>query len=235
MTTTSPQIPLIHPRLPLLARTTGLTLMVVFGLIVIASALPITPRSIPWAGLVSNRIIDATSLALVGVALLRFATLLEPQPEPKAGRQQALSWARRRDQALGLARLGMVGLALLAIGQIPLFMVSVNALDRESNARSAQLSQGLAQAEQLVRRAPADQLQQQWQQQNPAAAPQLFNAQTQRQALLKQIQGQQRQAGITIKKRTDELRFQLVRDIVRNVLIGLTYCAAFLVLSGRSG
>ena len=48
---------------------------------------------------------------------------------------------------------------MLAIGQIPLFLVSVNALDREASARSSRLSQRLSQAEQLIRRALAGQIQ----------------------------------------------------------------------------
>mgnify|MGYP006878993586 CR=1 FL=1 len=155
----SQQIQLLHPRLPLLARATGLTLVVVFALLVISAALPFSFRSSAWAAQLSSRIIDATSLGFVGVALLRFATLLETEPDLAAGRREALRWARRRDQALGLARLGVIGLAVLAIGQIPLFLVSVNALDREASARSSRLSQRLSQAEQLIRRAPAGQIQ----------------------------------------------------------------------------
>lgn len=41
----SPQIQLLHPRLPLLARATGLTLVVVFALFVISTALPFGFRS----------------------------------------------------------------------------------------------------------------------------------------------------------------------------------------------
>lgn len=100
------QIHLLHPRLPLLVRATGLTLVVVFALFVISAALPFSFRSSAWAAQLTSRIIDATSLGFVGVALLRFATLLEPWPDPAAGRREALRWARRRNQALGLARLG---------------------------------------------------------------------------------------------------------------------------------
>jgi len=49
MPASSPQIQLLHPRLPLLARATGLTLVVVFALLVLAAALPFNPRSIAWA------------------------------------------------------------------------------------------------------------------------------------------------------------------------------------------
>ena len=230
----SPQIQLLHPRLPLLTRATGLTLVVVFALVVISAALPFSLRSSAWAAQLSSRIIDAASLGFVGVALLRFATLLETEPDRAAGRREALRWARRRDQALGLARLGVIGLALLAIGQIPLFMISVNALDREASARSSQLSQRLSQTEQLIRRAPAGQIQQQWQLENPAAAPELSDPQAQRQALLDQIQNQQQQAGVTVRKRADQLRFELVRNSLRTLLIALAYLAGFLVLCGRS-
>lgn len=86
----SPQIQLLHPRLPLLTRATGLTLVVVFALVVISAALPFSLRSSAWAAQLSSRIIDAASLGFVGGALLRFATLLEPEPDLAAGRREAL-------------------------------------------------------------------------------------------------------------------------------------------------
>jgi len=170
----------------------------------------------------------------VGVALLRFGTLLEPEPDLQDGRREALRWARRRDQALGLARLGVIGLALLAIGQIPLFMLSVNDLDRQASARSSQLSQRLAQTEQLIRQAPVGQIQQHWQRLNPATAPALSDPQAQRQALLNLAENQQQQAGVSVQKRADQLRFELVRNTLRTLLIALAYLAGFRVLCGRS-
>jgi hypothetical protein len=230
----SPPIQLNHPRIPLLARATGLTLVVVFALLVLAAALPFNPRSIAWAAQLASRIVDATSLGFVGVALLRFGTLLEPEPDLAAGRREALRWARRRNQALGLARLGVIGLALLAIGQIPLFMLSVNDLDRQASARSSQLSQRLAQTEQLIRQAPVGQIQQHWQRLNPATAPALSDPQAQRQALLNLAENQQQQAGVSVQKRADQLRFELVRNSLRTLLIALAYLAGFRVLCGRS-
>ncbi len=82
--------------------------------------------------------------------------------------------------------------------------------------------------------APAGQIQQQWQLENPAAAPELSDPQAQRQALLDQIQNQQQQAGVTVRKRADQLRFELVRNSLRTLLIALAYLAGFLVLCGRS-
>jgi hypothetical protein len=77
----------------------------------------------------------------VGVALLRFGTLLEPEPDLQDGRREALRWARRRDQALGLARLGVIGLALLAIGQIPCSCsASTTSTDRPAPAHPSSAS-----------------------------------------------------------------------------------------------
>jgi hypothetical protein len=56
----------------------------------------------------------------------------------------------------------------------------------------------------------------------------------QRQGLLDQIQNQQQQAGVTVRKRADQLRFELVRNSLRTLLIALAYLAGFLVLCGRS-
>lgn len=87
-----PPIQLNHPRIPLLARATGLTLVVVFALLVIAAALPFSLRSSAWG---ASRTIDAASLGCVGVTLLRFATLLESEPHLAAGRREALRCAGR--------------------------------------------------------------------------------------------------------------------------------------------
>jgi hypothetical protein len=45
---------------------------------------------------------------------------------------------------------------------------------------------------------------------------------------------QQQQAGVTVRKRADQLRFELVRNSLRTFLIALAYLAGFLVLCGRS-
>lgn len=133
MPSPQPPIQLNHPRIPLLARATGLTLVVVFALLVLAAALPFNPQSSAW------------------VALLRFGTLLEPEPDLQDGRREALRWARRRDQAL-----------------------------------------------------------------------------------LNLAENQQQQAGVSVQKRADQLRFELVRNTLRTLLIALAYLAGFRVLCGRS-
>lgn len=45
LATQQTQIQLLHPRLPLLARATGLTFVVMFALVVISAALPFSLRS----------------------------------------------------------------------------------------------------------------------------------------------------------------------------------------------
>ena len=113
-------------------------------------------------------------------------------------------------------------------------MLSVNDLDRQASARSSQLSQRLAQTEQLIRQAPVGQIQQHWQRLNPATAPALSDPQAQRQALLNLAENQQQQAGVSVQKRADQLRFELVRNSLRTLLIALAYLAGFRVLCGRS-
>jgi hypothetical protein len=113
-------------------------------------------------------------------------------------------------------------------------MLSVNDLDRQASARSSQLSQRLAQTEQLIRQAPVGQIQQQWQLLNPATAPALSDPQAQRQALLNLAENEKQQAGVSVQKRADQLRFELVRNTLRTLLIALAYLAGFRVLCGRS-
>ena len=105
------------PQLPMLARAGGRTLNLDLLVLVLVQAAPLSLqlRSLAWVTQISSRIIDTASFPLPGVGLLRFATILEPSPDPHTRRREALAWAHRRDLVVHLVWLDVVSLFLLAV------------------------------------------------------------------------------------------------------------------------
>jgi len=148
---------------PLLARACGRTLLLAFLVLVITAAVPFQPRSLAWASQLSGRIVDTASFPLLGVALLRLASLLQPEPDPLSEPTEAMALALERDGALRLCRLGVISLGLLAVWQIPLLFGSFTTMDQQGVARSSELNQRIGQGEQTIRKAPPAEIQREWQ------------------------------------------------------------------------
>lgn len=229
----------LNPKVPLLVRACGRTLLLAFVVVILASALPIDVRSVPWGTQLSNRIVDAASLPLLGVALLRLANLLQAEPDPRSERQEALTLARQKDLAYKLCRAGVISLALLAVWQIPLLFSNIAQLDQRNQARSGQLSERINQGEQTIRQAPAALIQREWQRLRAAGAPGLSadirDPEQQRQLLLKALEKQQQLLGRTIGNREDQGRFLLVRNSLRVIALCGIYSTGFLAIGTRRG
>jgi hypothetical protein len=232
----SPHLPL-NPQVPLVVRACGRTLIIAFLVLVIVAVLPFQPRSLAWASQISSRIIDTASFALLGVALLRLASFLLPEPDPLSEPRQAMALARQRDGALRLCRLGAISLGLLAIWQIPLLLGSITSLEQQNLARSNQLKQQLSQGEQTIREAPPAVIQREWQRLSAAGAPgisqEIRDPEQQRQLLLEQLEQQQQQLGRTISNQDGQGRFALVRNILRNLALCAVYIGGFLAIGRR--
>jgi len=153
----------LNPRVPLLARACGRTLLLAFLVLVITAAVPFQPRSLTWASQLSGRIVDTASFPLLGVALLQLATLLQPEPDPLSEPREAMALSRQRNGALRLCRLGVISLGLLAVWQIPLLFGSFTTMDQQGVARSSELNQRIGQGEQTIRKAPPAEIQREWQ------------------------------------------------------------------------
>jgi len=205
----------LNPQVPLVVRACGRTLIIAFLVLVIVAVLPFQPRSLAWASQISSRIIDTASFALLGVALLRLASFLLPEPDPLSEPRQAMALARQRDGALRLCRLGAISLSLLAIWQIPLLLGSITSLEQQNLARSNQLKQQLSQGEQTIREAPPAVIQREWQR------------------LLEQLEQQQQQLGRTISNQDGQGRFALMRNILRNLALCAVYIGGFLAIGRR--
>jgi hypothetical protein len=239
MPSSSTTPPALNPKVPMLVRACGRTLLLAFVVVILASVLPIDVRSLPWGTQLSNRIVDAASLPLLGVALLRLAGFLQAEPDPRSERQEALTLARQKDLALKLCRAGVISLALLAVWQIPLLFGSIAQLDQQNQARSGQLNQRINQGEQTIRQAPAAVIQREWQRLTAAGAPglsaEIRDPEQQRQLLLKALEKQQQQLGRTIGTREGQGRFLLVRNSLRVLALCGVYITGFLAIGTRRG
>lgn len=236
--------PALDPKVLMLARVCGRTLLLAFLVVILASVLPIELRSVAWGTQLTSRIVDAASFPLLGVALLRLATLLQKEPNPRNPRdeyeqsvlrKEAKALAKQKDVVLLLCRSSVVVLALVAVWQIPLLFGGIAVLDQQNQARSGQLNQRISQGEQTIRQAPAAAIQREWQRLSAAGAPgissDIRDPEKQRELLLKQLERQQQQLGRTIGSRDGQGRFLVVRNSLRIMALCAAYITGFLGLS----
>jgi hypothetical protein len=228
-------LPLVlNPQVPRVVRACGRTLMLAFLVLVIAAALPLQPRSLAWATQFSSRIIDTASFPLLGVALLRLASVLQPEPDPFSEPREARALVRQRNGALRLCRLGAISLLLLALWQVPLLIGSVTSLDQQNALRARELNQRISQGEQSIRQAPPAENQREWQRLSAAGAPgisaEISDPQLQRQILLAQLEQEQKQLGNPIGIQDGQSRFVVLRNGLRNLALCAVYIAGFLAM-----
>lgn len=219
-----------------LARICGHTLLLVFGVSVVFALFPLDLRSSIWGTQLSSRIIDGTSLALVGVALLCAAVLLQPIPENpnSSSRNQVKLLARQRAGALRLCRVGVISLALLAVWQLLLLVGNTAQINQRNLSQAKQISPAIQQAEQFIRQASASELEQPWQRFLSAGAPGMkqpvSSTEQKRQLLLSALKAQQRQMDLNISSRGDQARLTLVLDTLRRVALCFIYGSGFFFL-----
>jgi hypothetical protein len=228
----------IDPHLAMLARVSGRTLLIIFLVVVTSSAVPFYPRSFEWGNQFSNRIVETTSFAFVGVAFLRFASVLVPSPDPIEEPRQAMQLARQRDGAIRLCRLGIISLLLLSFWQVVLLLQGVSRIDQQRTSLSKQLGQRISQTEQSIRQAPAGVVEQEWQRfqaaQPQGVAPQgISGTEQQRQALIKTLEAEQKQIGLNVSKQVGETLFGVVITTLRRLALCMAFILGFQAMSRR--
>lgn len=229
------------PRLAMLLWVCGKTLILVFVIIVMTTMLPLRQPSVEWGTQLSSRIIDAAFLPLIGVALLRVGSLLQPWPDASADPAIAVRHARRRHSALQFTRRGALSLSLLAVWHVPLFLGSVTLIDQRNAAETLALSHRLQRDELTIRQASAAEIQRRWQELSHSEdgqlptdiRPGISNPEEQREALISQIQTQQLESSRNASRRGNEARSALVHNALRNLILCLAYVAGFLALGRR--
>ncbi|MCX5945874.1 MAG: hypothetical protein NTZ53_11370 [Cyanobacteria bacterium] len=229
----------------MIARTTGGALLFAF-IVTIGSALfPLELGSPEWGRRLSTLIVDASSLPLVSVALLRYAASLElnaasensdygpdrsdPDGSPYDNRGLFPSPAERTVHRL--AQAGFIGLLLLAIWQVMLWFGSLTLIDGQDLARFNQVQAQSKALEQQLKQAPPGALEQAWRQSQGASAPSLDSPlptpQVQRQEILARLKVEQAKAVESGSEAVNRARFGLTRDSLRIILMAVIYAWAF--------
>lgn len=244
-----------------LARQSGVALLAIFIVTVIAGSLPLTPQNPEWGIRLSNLVVSAASLPLIGLLLLRAsshqALMAVPeevdldyarkflkqgaQAEPLKHRSKSLQGAVRalRGQmkiarvALGLA----IAMALIVLVQFVLWFTSFNLVERQGLQRLAQIEQRQQTIRSSIQNATPEALNQLNRNQAavvPAAGSP--DAATARQPiskdiLLKRLDGEQEGLRKQSIEQTDRIKFAVSKDLARNIMVALIFGWAFYGLS----
>lgn len=209
----------------------GWALFVVFLTTVIASSLPLQVVNPGWGSKLSRLIVDASSLPLVGMCLIRYSIYLQGlSPKAQADRLQ-----RAKLRISRLAGAGTISLVLLAAWQVALFVMILPGVEQQFSSARGRLMQRSDAIEQALSEALPDQIQQGWEQLRrvspqspPLTAPLVdLSIEDQREALLSRAKAESKDAVTSLKQQADAARFQLGRDLLRVLLVALIYAWAF--------
>lgn len=215
----------------MLARACGRILLLVFLVNVVLILFPLNLSSPEWGIQLSSRIVDTSSLPLVGVAMLCAAAFSQPMPDPETAPLAAMTLDSRRAFMLQCCLLGAIGLLLLAVWQLPLLLGSTGLINQRSLGQASGVSPLLREAEQSIRQASAIDLEQRWQQFIAAGAPGLTqpvrSTEQKRQALLAGLRLEQQQVERSISAQGMQARFAIVRETLRRIALCLIYATGF--------
>jgi hypothetical protein len=237
--------------------TAGWALFTVFVLTVIGGLLPLQLRNLAWSQNISRLIVDAGSLALVGLCLVRYGSYLRSRDLPARqssarpsgftksssgqNNQRALPLDQSARDRLAMERnklwvrrmaiAGALGMLLLAPLQVVIFMRGAAALDLEFTKATLQQRQQFQQLESALRDAPAERLRQGWIQLkklDPANLPAtLPTPASQLDDLIAEANRNRDSSLQTLRGQASSARFALGRDSLRVLLASLVYGWAF--------
>lgn len=233
--------------------TAGWALFTVFVFTVLGGLLPLQPRNLAWSQNLSRLVVDAGSLALVGLVLVRCGSYLRSLDLPRSSQSSSSSKSssRKASRALPLdqsakdktamernkrwvrrfAIAGALGMLLLAPLQVVNFLRGASILDREFTQATLQQRQQFQQLEMALQDAPAERLRQGWielKKLDPANLPATLPAPaTQLDDLLAEASRSRDSAQRNLNQQVSTSRFVLGRDSLRVLLAALVYSWAF--------
>jgi hypothetical protein len=242
-------------------RNCGRALLGVFVITVIGVLLPLDLKSPGWGIRLSTIVIDAASLPLVGLLLMRYAVHLEVESANAFQQQETqtdsnwsalddeepfdpleaddeLSRLTATDPYKGVRKLAFIGftlLILLAIWQFFLAMRSLDLIDRQDITIYRQIDARFENIEKNISNAPPEAIAKAWGQSQNLESPGIPTSQkdslSQRREILNQIEGQKLQAYENLVSQKSKNQFNLSRDIVRVILMAIIYGWAFYGIS----
>lgn len=209
----------------------GWALFIVFLITVIASSLPLQVVNPGWGSNLSRLIVDAASLPLVGLCLIRYSVYLQSL-SPNAQEQRL---RRAKLQINRLAGAGTIALVFLAVWQVALCLQALPGVERQFSSARGELWQRSDAIEKALSEALPAQIQQGFEQfrraspqSQPLSAPLVDpSIEEQREELLSRAKAESKEAVTSLKQQADAARFQLGRDLLRVLLVALVYAWAF--------
>jgi hypothetical protein len=215
----------------------------------IATALfPLELRSPEWGRRLSTLIVDASSLPLVGLALLRYIAYTEKTSDlgpassdpggppssvdpPKGGSKARRNPFKFQFSIGKAAYAGFVGLVLLAIWQVILWVTALDGLESQGLRATVRIQSQSKAMEVRFNRAPEDEIEQAWANLETSKAPSLGDpapsAEVKRKDVLARIKIEEKLALKSADEAVNKQKFALTRDIVRITLIAIIYAWAF--------
>ena len=230
------------------ARITGRALFFAFVATIAAALFPLELRSPEWGRRLSTLIVDASSLPLVGLALLRYIAYTEKSSglgpassdqggdsqsgdDPKGGIKARLNPFKFQFSIGKAAYAGFVGLVLLAIWQVLLWVTALDGIDSQGLQATVRIQRQSKSMEARLARASEAEIEQAWLNLQTTKAPSLGDPIPGPEAKLKQVMSSLKSEERLAFKNADDTanrqKFALTRDTLRIILLALIYAWAF--------
>ena len=229
-------------------RITGRALFFAFVATIAAALFPLELASPEWGRRLSTLIVDASSLPLVGLALLRYLAHSEktsglgPASSDQGGRSQSGDPPQGGIQArlnpfkfqfsIGKAAYaGFIGLVLLAIWQVLLWVTALDGIDSQGLQATVRI-QGQSKAmEARLARASEAEIEQAWLNLQTTKAPSfgdpILSPEAKRKQVMSSLKSEERLAFKNADDTANRQKFALTRDTLRIILLALIYAWAF--------
>ena len=231
------------------ARITGRALLWAFIATIAAALFPLELGSPEWGRRLSTLIVDASSLPLVGLALLRYLAYLEKSSglvgtascdqggdsqsgdHPSGGMKARLNPFQFQFSIGKAAYAGFVGLVLLAIWQMLLWVTALDGIDSQGLQATVRIQgQSKVMAERLARASEAE-IEQAWLNLQTTKAPSLGDPisgpEAKRKQVMSSLKSEERLAFKNADDTANRQKFALTRDTLRIILLALIYAWAF--------
>jgi hypothetical protein len=238
-----------------LVRNCGLVLIGVFLVTIVAILLPLDLSSANWGLQLSTLVVDAASLPLVGLLLLRYGAHLDAESAKALSLQQVAPTSVGSamdgesdpiavdpeflrmitpDPIQGLRNFAFVGfvlLLLLGVWQFFLLFSSVDLLDKQNLAVSTQVDERFGALERQINSAPAEEISKSWSQfqkeQDVATSMSKGDPDAQRSEILNKVKQQKLEAFNEVNDKKGMQLANLVRGILRVALMSIIYAWGF--------
>jgi hypothetical protein len=229
-------------------RITGRALLFAFVATIAAALFPLELGSSEWGRRLSTLIVDASSLPLVGLALLRYLAYSEKTSglgpassdqgdhplsgdHPKGDRKARLNPFEFQVSIGKGAYAGFVGLVLLAIWQVILWVTALDGIDSQGLQATVRIQRQTQALQERFQRAADAEIEQAWSNLETSKAPLLGDPspgpEVKRKDVIARIKIEERLALKNADEAVTKQKFVLTRDCLRIILLAIIYAWAF--------